>query len=410
MNSIRKKLTIFTALIICYLGFSIYSNGCADEPSSLGLNFIPTGDTAGVVIFDSYIDSMLITSTNHKKLTNTSGSYNLMVGKNGNYDSKALIQIYNLSDAYDSAVVNSATLTLKYRNYYFPRAQSDSLGQVSFEIFKINESLNLGTITLDSVDNNTFGNISQGSYTGVPASDSEEVIINLNTSMIKDWLESEADTGYANKNYGIVLSPNNSSNVIKAFYSSVNSLGSDVKPELRIIVTKNSDTDTLVYDATGTLSLVNNTTIAQTNELFFLQAGIAYGQVLKFDLSKIPSTATINDVQLYLTIDPVNSILSNQSSNIISSAQVTDTAGLVTENILYKSGTSASNKYTIRLIKSTAVCPFQRWLLGETNYGVFFFPETIQSDLDLYAIYNTTASDPTKRPRLVIKYTPRTTQ
>jgi len=398
----------FAALIMCYILLCVYTSGCADEPSSLGLNFIPTGDTNGIIVFDSYKDSMQITSTNRKKLINTSGAINLMVGKNGNYNSKILLQFYGLDTGFSTATVNSASIKLMYRNYYFPNSQSDSLGQIGFDVYKILKSYNLSRITLDSVDNNSFGNISQGSYTGTPTSDSEEVSISLNSVMVKDWLIYAHDTGYANKNYGIVLSPNNSSNVIKAFYSAAAS--SEVKPEIHIVATKNNVTDTLIYDVTASLSLVNNTTIAQTNELFFLQAGIAYGQLLKFDLSKIPSTATINDVQLYLTIDPSGSILPRQSTNLISSAQVTDTAGIVTENIIYKSGASSNNVYTIRLIKGAAISPFQKWLLGDANYGIFLFPETMQTDLNLYAIYNTTASDPAKRPRLVIKYTPRTNQ
>ena len=407
IKSAPGGLLILAALITCLIGLSVYTTGCADEPSSLGLNLIPPGDTSGVRVFDSYIDTMLITPTSHKKLTNTYSSGNLMVGKNGNYDAKSLLLFSSLSNAYDTATVNSATLKLKYRNYYFPSSNSDSLGQIAFDIYKINDTLNFGSITLDSIDNTTFGTVSQGSYTGSPTADTQEVNISLNSSMVKDWLEVAADPNYSNKNYGIVLSPSIASNVIKAFYSA--SYGNDdLKPELEIIVTKLGHTDTLKFNATSSLSLVN-TTINQTSELFFLQSGVAYVEVLKFDLSKIPSTATINDVQLYLTLDSSNSILSRQSSKIIGAERVTDTAGLVTDNTAIYNNTTppSNNKFMIRLLNNAYPSPFQRWLLGETNYGLYIRPTTIQQNLDLYAFYNTTASDPAKRPRIVIKYTPR---
>jgi hypothetical protein len=401
-----KKLLVYAGIILCFIGISIYTGGCADEPSSLGLNFIPPGDTESVKVFDTRVDSMFIKSTYHKKLTNTSGSINLMVGKKGSYDSKALLQFYNIDSGYGGATVNSASLILKYRNYYFPGSQSDSLGQVGFDVFKIREELNFGRITLDSVDNNTFGTISQGVYTGTPSSDSEEVSISLNTTMVKDWLELANDSNYSVKNYGIVLSPGSSSNVIKGFYSAASN-NNDLKPELYIILTKNNNVDTLRYDATASLSLANNPSISQTNELFFLQAGIAYIQILKFDMTRIPSTATINDVQLYLTLDPANSILANKTESRIRASRVTDTAGLVVEEFNYESTVPTGDIYTFRVMSTFVVSPFQRWLSGETNYGLYLYPTTIQTNLDLFAIYNTTAADSTKRPRLVIKYTPR---
>lgn len=405
----RRNLLFLSTLISCFIGIFLFTSGCADEPSSLGLNFIPPNDTEGVKVFDSYLDSMQITSTNHRKFTNTSGSPNLMVGKNGNYDSKALLR-FGVDTGYANATVNSASLILKYRNYYFPTSHSDSLGQISFDIYKIQKSLDLSRITLDSVNNSTFGTVSQGNYTGIPTADSQEVSVNLNTVMVKDWLKAASDTGYAVKNYGIVLSPGNSSNVIKAFYSASSQVIAELKPKLFIIVTKNSVVDTLQYNPFSSLSLVNNPTIAQTNEIFYMQAGIAYIQVLKFDLSKIPSTATINDVQLYFTLDQANSIFSSQTAKELRAAKITDTAGLVTENFTFiGSPPTTDNKYSIRLVSNFNESPFQKWLMGEVNYGLYVYPTNIQTNLDLFAFYNITASDHTKRPRIVIKYTPRKT-
>lgn len=411
MQKAHKGLFLSGALIFCFILIFVYFNGCADEPSSLGLNFVPTDDTSGVRIFNSATDSMVITSSNLKKPTNTSGSPYLMVGKTGTYDSKALLQFYNLSPDYDSSTsVDEATLTIRYHNYYFPSSQSDSLGQVSFDVYKIQKSLTLSQITIDSVNNNSFGTVSQGSFTGSPADDSEEVNISLNTAMVKDWLEYAADTSWPNKNYGIVLSPGISSNVIKGFYSR----NTNLKPRLKIRVTKNSNQDTLYYDVSATLSLANNNAINQTSEYFFLQSGIAFIDVLKFDMSKIPSTATINDVQLFLTLDPANSIISNKTLTsldqyLIGASRVTDTAGLQTELKKYLSPLPSNNVFTIRLVSGDNVSPFQKWLSGEANYGLYIYPASIQTTLDLFAIYNTTASDTSKRPKLIIRYTPRIT-
>lgn len=395
-NSFKASLYCIFAVIT----LSLYTIGCADDPSSLGLPFIP--DTTGLREFDSYIDTMVITSGNHRYYVNTSGSTNLLVGKNGSYESKGLLIFSNIDDDYDSAVVNSATLKLKYRNYYFPSSASDSLGQISFDIYEIEQPLSFSTVTLDSVNTTTFGNVSKGNYTGSPTSDSQEVDITLNTAMVKDWLEYAADTSYSNKNYGIVFSPGNASNVIKAFYSS----NEELRPSLQIIYTKNNVTDTLTYNSTASVSL-SNTSITPNTETFSLQAGVSYVQVMKFDLSKIPSTATINDVQLYLTLDSANSVFSNQSSFSIVSQYVSDTAGLKTETFPFNGAQTSGGQYVIRLVSNQAPSPFQRWLLGQTNYGIMIFAGKQTVNLDRYVFYKETCTDPNKRPRVKIKYTPR---
>jgi hypothetical protein len=403
MNNKRLSAAFFCTAFIVIL--SLYTVGCADEPSSLGSNFIPPGETTGVRIFDSYIDTMEIISSNHIYYVNTSSSSNLMVGKNGNYETKGLLRFDGLSSNYDSAVVNSAVLKLNYVNYYFPSTPADSLGQISFDVFKIQQNLNFSTITLDSVNSSAFGNITQGNYTGSPTTDSQEVFITLNSAMVKDWLEYAADTTYPNKNYGIVFSPGNASAVIKGFYSSLSSL-QGLRPSLQIIVTKNGDTDTLNAFSSSTISL-SNTSFASSNETFNLQAGVSYVQLMHFDLSHIPSNCTINDVQLYLTLDQPNSILSSQASFSIFSQFVTDTAGLKTENITFRGQPDGSGQYMMRLVARDFASPFQRWLLGETNYGIMLFAGNQTKNLDKYTFYKETTSDPNKRPRVVIKYTPR---
>lgn len=407
MRNLNKKLKYYLHSLLIVTIAAIYTVGCADDPSSLGLNFIPPGETTGVRIFDSYIDTMQITSTSVKHYVNTSGSQNFMVGKNGSYDAKGLIKFGGISGNYDSAVVNSASLVLKYKNYYFPTATSDSLGQISFDIFKVEQNLNFSTINLDSVNSSSFGTVSQGNYTGSPTADSQEVSISLNTSMVKDWLEYAADTSYSVKNYGVVLSPSNSSTVIKAFYSAVLS-DESVRPELQIIVTKNGDTDTLTTTNSATVSLVD-ANITSNSETFSLQAGVSYVNVMKFDLSKIPSTATINDVQLYLTLDTVNSKFSRLTDYRIVAQYINDTSGLKTDVFPFTGGSSGNGKYMIRMVSNIAASPFQRWLLGQTNYGIMLRAINQNSNLDLFSFYNITASDPNKRPQVIIKYTPRVT-
>ncbi|MCX7877099.1 MAG: DNRLRE domain-containing protein [Ignavibacteria bacterium] len=405
MKSKLNFVFLILASALTLISF-LNTSGCADDPSSLGLDFVSPSETTGVRIFDSYRDTMPISSRNVKKYFNTSNSPNLLVGRTGSYNSKSLIQFLGLSSDYDSAVVNSAVLKLKYRNYYFPTSPSDSLGQISFEIYRIEQKIDFATVTLDSINPSYFGNISQGSYTGSPATDSQEVSIQLNTALVRDWFEFTADSSYPVKNYGIVLSPNASSTVIKSFYASSTFNGSEVRPELYVIVTKNGRTDTLSYRNSSTVSLTD-ASINAPPERFFIQAGISYVQVMNFDLSRFPSDATINDVQLFLTLDSSNSIFSKETSFNITAKYISDTAGLVTDLYPFIGSPQGDSKYMIRLVASTQPSPFQRWLLGQNNYGIMIQAANNFINLDLFSFFNETASDPLKRPRVIIKYTPR---
>src|SRR5438876_2320631 len=149
MQKILKEQIIIIALVLICISISLYTISCTDNPTELGLKFIPPGETTGVRIFDSYTDTMQITSTSVKKHKNTSSSSNLIIGQSGSYNSKGLIKFPSLNSNYDSATVLQATLKLRYKNYYFPNGTADSLGQISFDIYKVQTNLTYSEVTLD---------------------------------------------------------------------------------------------------------------------------------------------------------------------------------------------------------------------------------------------------------------------
>lgn len=399
--NVKFILTVTSVLI--FISFSLFTMSCADNPTSLGLKFVPPGDTIGVKVFDSYKDTMQIYSVNRKKYVNTSGSSNLIVGQSGNYSSKALIKFINLPTNFDSAVINSAVLKLWYRNYYFPASMVDSLAQISFNVYTVQQNVNYFTITLDSVNTTLFGTTPQGSYIGAPKADSQEVDIPLNLTLVRNWLYNVADTNHGAPNYGIALIPNSSSRVLKGFYSNNQQIAN--RPTLSVILTKNNTTDTLTMDASQNLSLMD-ADFPTGSPTFLLQAGIGYVQVVRFDLSKIPSTAVINDAKLFLTLDSVNSQFTNQTSYSIVPSYRDDTTLVNFEGLSASDyGNPSGGQYIFRLI-----LPFQRWVQGQANYGLLLNAYNQKTNLDKFAFYDVNASDPNKRPRVIIKYTPRTSK
>lgn len=398
-NNLGYRYIYFVLTVLFFVFLSFMTPGCADEPSSLGIQFVPPNETTGVKVFDSYVDSMSITFSSVKRFLNNSTSPNLIVGQSGSINSKALIKFTGMPSTYDSTLnVISATLKLRYRNYYYPVTQTDSLGQIAFDIFRVQQKINYTTVTLDSVNAGTFGNSPQGTYTGSPTADSQEVDISLNTSMIYDWLKYAVDSNYAEKNYGVVLSPNASSNALKGFYSGT--VTTDLKPALFFVVSENGrPNDTLSINTSETVFFANGD-LPIVPGIFFLQGGISHSELFKFVTNKIPSTAVINDARLILSIDEGNSLISTQTQRKVIGLSAIDSGAVNTEGEY--PALESSGQYPIRMIYA-----FQKWIQGGTNYGFLIIPSNRQLNLDLFAFYNIDASDPNKRPRIIIRYTPR---
>ena len=389
-NKPKSGFYVFSFIILLFLALSFLTESCADNPSSLGKKFINPGDTQGVQVFDSYVDTMLITSSNLRYYVNTSSSINLMVGRYANYKSLALIKFDSITMYFDTATISSAVMKLKYKNYYFPSTLSDSLGNIGFDIYKVQNYYNYSTVTYDSINSTSFGTVSQGNYYGAPSHDTAEVDIPLNTSMVHDWLKYRDDTSYSAKNNGIVLMPNSSSRVIKGFYSSQTTY----KPLLQITFSSNPDT---LYCTQSETVFLPTATITNSPGTFKLFGGVGYVDVMRFDVSRFSPKVIVNDAQLILTLDPAKSVISPQTNQSVSAYFITDTLNN-TENVAYTAGLY-NNQFSIRMY-----LPFQRWIQGQTNYGMMIKTYNNSQAMDLFSIFSETYTDPSKRPRVIIKY------
>jgi hypothetical protein len=258
-------------------------------------------------------------------------------------------------------------------------------------------NLDYNTITFDSVSSSDFGNTTLGNYSGVVA-DSSSISLTLNNEMIKDWFEYSADTSYAVKNNGIVLSPNISSSALKGFYL-INS-NTDLMPKVKVVLSKNNVTDTVSLDASVGLSLSDAPASIIPNERFLLQNGIAYRNILKFDLTKLPSNVIINNVNLQFTLDKSASFISDNTDKRIVIGMVTDSVSK--KDSLYNNASLLDTiTYSVNLNQV-----FQRWNSGiMPNLGITFKNIFELQNLDNFAIYSPSASDISKRPRLKITYT-----
>jgi len=380
---------VYTLILI------ITFQSCEEDPNDLGIGFIPTVDTTGVRFLDSQTDTMAITSNNYKQFLNDFGAQNILVGNYQNYESKALLRFKGINVNYDSSNVISASLSLRYSNYYF----KDKSGSTVFDMYRLNTNFNYRTITYDSVSSSSYGNTSVGSFSGV-VPDSSTISFLMDNQTIKDWLEYAADTNYAIKNYGLMMLPSMSSSTIRGFYLFNDNIA--YIPTITVILSKNGDIDTITLNSSESVSISNAPTSIIPNERFLLQNGIAYRNILNFDLSKLPANVIINNATLLFTIDNSNSFVSSTTDKRILIGTVVDSVAKK-DSIFFEASLLDTIIYSVSLNSM-----FQRWNSGNLpNLGVTMKNYSEIENLDNFAIYSPAAADINKRPRLKITYTKR---
>jgi hypothetical protein len=384
---------LFLLAIISSLSF--YS--CEEQISDLGQNFINPDDTLGTLLLDSKTDSITISVNNYKHYINTFNSGFMMVGNYQSWEARSLLRFTNISADYDSATVVSARIIMKYGDYFF----RDSLGSVAFDVLKMNNLKNYSTITADSIGAGDIDNVVQGSYSGNPV-DSAQISIDINTQLAKDWLEYTADTSYSVKNNGVIMIPTGGS-TIKGFFAS--GTGEGLRPALEMIVTKNSQTDTLVFDQSESVFISDAPSSVIIPDRIYLQSGIAFRSILNFGLSKLPSNVIINDALLTLTLDTANSYLSSVSDQRLVAAMITDSVSK-TDSLGFITLNRVGNEYSVRFILI-----MQNWNSGfASNLGLALRNVSENSTMDVFTFFGPTYSDTSVVPRLRIRYTLRDSQ
>jgi hypothetical protein len=396
--TVKRNLQFTIPVFILFLFSIVTLNGCTDEPTDLGLNFLDPDDTTGVRTLDSQTDTLTITGTNYKYRINTLGSRGILVGRYQDAEANSMIKFTGISDQYAGATVNSAILKLTFRGYSY----QDLNGITSFDIFRVNKNFNYQTVTFDSVSSADIGTNVLGSYTGT-LTDTTTIEITLDNQTVKDWLEAAADPEYQNPNYGIYLKATGSSTTIKSFFSIAQ--GGSLIPNVLVVLTNNNETDTITLVTPESVSLCD-APIPAFNERFITQNGIAIRNMLRFDLSKLPENVVINNAQLEFYIDRSQSYITGDSEMRMIIGMITDSTNK-TDSTFGSLNNAFIQQDSLQFI-TTISNIVQRWNSGlSPNLGISIRGASEIQNLDRFIFYDVDSSDINRRPRLKIVYTQR---
>jgi hypothetical protein len=365
--------------------------GCNEEPTSVGIGLLSSKDFVQV-------DTATVTTvsgTTFRKRINTGSSSSIMVGKFQGYEARALLRFNGIPDTLRSATVVSAYLILK-ANYRF----GDPQGNISFSVNKMVQGWSEYGVTWDSISTASYVQTMTPPFSGAIA-DTDSVAISLDPSLMKDWFQAVADSHAV---YGIILVPTDASNKIVGFNSFQSTDASKV-PQLVVAFSTATVRDTLVLATGQDVYIANIDNLNSDPNLLYVQAGVAYRSMVKFDVSSIPSHVGIHQAVLELTLDRSTSILSSTSRFNSQSVDSLLAFFLVTSDSV------SSSSYVLghRLNPDSAIYSFaitsdvQQWINGKPNFGVQIEALAEIPKLDLFAFYlgSANASLP---PRLRIVY------
>jgi hypothetical protein len=388
-----NKIALFCVFTFC---LAILSS-CSDSPTSVG-NDIVKRDLVSVSKVDSYTDTLSQTSSYFKNVPKPGLSATILIGKADNVEAKTLISFdISLADSLTSDIsagnftVTDATVQLR-KSYVF----GDSLGLLNFNGYECTSGWTSVGFTSDSLSKLTYN--STNVISNIVPTDTT-LSFDLDKQLVTSWL-TQAAVNNSVTNNGIFIDPSSNSQKIVGYQSQYYS--NTYVPELSVAIQRNgtSYTDTLLLGGYQDVSVVVGNLPQVSAQNIAIQGGLAVRAKLKFNLSKVPSNVILNNAELVLKLDSLETELGSDSSNtIVALKAAADTSNNAFDStqaiVLTKSGNTISGDITSYV---------QQWLKGN-NYGFILSAQDEIGSTDLFSVYGSNFSNRKLRPRLTIYYT-----
>jgi len=375
-----KLAYFFTAFFLALLVF-----GCKDDaPTAVGSKLIPTKDTLQLTT----LTPTLVSDSSYLQRSLDNSSV-LFFGRSGMDTAELMMQFPTGVGFLSTDSIVSAYLFLRIMTRL-----KDSTGTIAFQVHQTRTAWDASTITWDTLHNITISDTVLSNVDTALAGADTALTIPLDTTTVHRW-----DVAGATQSV-IVIPTNAMSLVIGCNYSTAY----NILPQYIVKYKHKGDTTTYAntLTTTGSASVVNGSLPTNTN-LIYCQGGVAFRSKMKFDVSSIPANASITDAILTMYLDPTATVRTvNTHDSIIANIAFNDTTvpklgGLISYGHVVD---SVSGKLTMQVNYLV-----QQWSARRTNYGLVFRISGENVAMDMLAFEGLTYPDPTRRPKLVIKYT-----
>jgi hypothetical protein len=394
-----KLLSHKILIVISILTLSINFYKCSDAPSSIGVGLL-SPDEIDVIKLNSYTDTLSQSSRYFQQtpaIGLSSASY-LLLGKKNNVEASLLLRFFSsLSDSIKNDIKsNSVSITSSYLKFIKTYTYGDSTALLDFTAHKVNSQWSIG-FTTDSLPSLSYDQ--NDLILNKEFSDSIN-IFHMDNQLALFVLQAIADTNNPEDN-GLYLKSSENSNKVVGFQGYNASLIN--LPELNIVIEKPGVyIDTLTLFSIVDLSVVTGALPQVSQESIVVQAGFAVNSMLAFDVSRIPRNVVINNAELTLTLDTLETVVGSSYINSLAAsflADSTDADSILGSVTLSRSGST---------FKGAITSFVQRWVSGDAefdNQGILLRASDQVDGVELFALKGSSSFDALMRPLLKITYT-----
>jgi hypothetical protein len=363
-------------------------SGCSDDPNAVGLNMLPPKDVLK-------IDSAETRATSDTTfLYRTSGSSTrLLLGSYQNLRARMLLQFAGFSAIPVNAIIDSATLNFNI-SYRFKASTRNFL---AFEVHKMLRGWSEQTFTWDSSDvPGTYRSTSDTIFENFITI--QDTIVSLRIdNLVHEWIQSGN-----NSPEGVIFIPDTiSTNIVLGISNDAVS----TVPTLTVAYHSPSDTTLTLKLSPLQSTSVGNGNPPVSSTMRYIQAGVAYRALLRFDslVSVVPSKVSVLQATLEIATDTVSSIFNDVSHDSILVYLLKDNTPPYTNEVL---GTLCIPAYNgvQKIFRSDIRNMVQQWVTQGPNYGIAIRTFNEFTSLDRVALYNSKAA-PSLKPKLKIVYT-----
>jgi hypothetical protein len=381
------------------LAVSLLFISCSDEPSSLGVELVGS-DYITVKTYDSINDTISQNSSYFKTVIPLGSADKILVGRHQsleqNIEASSLLKfIFGLADSVKTDVladnINVLDSWIELRNRY---TYVDTLAAMNFTVHKVNSYWSTAAFTIDSLPTLQY------EMNDV----SSNFIINdtiysfhIDNALPLSWMKNSADNTLES-NFGIYLEPTASSSKVIGFQA-LTALSSEAAKLTIVIEKPGAYVDTINGFIAADISLVDGPVPNLPSGVMCVQSSVSINSKLKFDLGVLPPGVVINQAELFITYDSLNSVKGSSSNNSLRVLYLTSDDSTTTQGNAIGL-LSSDNQY------SGDITLFVRnWVSSKENYGMLIEAGSPTSGLDLFALKGSDDSNISERPRLRITYT-----
>lgn len=384
------------SLLLIWIFLSINFISCTDEPSSIGVDLLQ-GDRVNVRTFDSQEDTINQTFSNFKEPVVLGFASRILIGKRGDARASALMRfIFSITDTLrqdfldGNIQVNESKIELDPIYIY-----TDTSAVFDFTVHEITSNWSSAGFTSDSLSSLTYEPMDVSSNKNFTDS---VYSFNLGNDLVLSWIIFSIDSSQGS-NKGIYYKPTESSEKVVGFQALT--VTSTTAAKLNIVIEKpGSWIDTINGFIFEDVSTAESDLSSLPTDIVGIRSSVSYQSRLYFDVSEADSDVVVNNAELILTIDSINTVTGSPSNSNITAYRVTDSTNNAFDQSFNVTLSKVGNLYVGDITAFVNI-----WLNTRDNQGLLIRPQSYTEGLELIAFKGSSSSLLSERPRLKIVFT-----